>query len=119
MSKPFRERGLVRILALLDSKVWIYFAASLVSAGVLGFSFNLVLAFIQMDVMNAAVSGEFALLRKALILAGVTFITGVPLLIGARYVIALFEKLALTKTRVMTFRKIVDLEISHFDQQHS
>ncbi|MFL7812623.1 MAG: ABC transporter ATP-binding protein [Anaerolineales bacterium] len=119
MAKPFRERELVRILALLESKVWIYFAASLVSAGVLGFSFNLVLAFIQMDVMNAAVSGEFGLLRKALILAGVTFVTGVPLLIGARYVIALFEKLALTKTRVMTFRKIVDLEISHFDQQHS
>ncbi|MFN2112421.1 MAG: ABC transporter ATP-binding protein [Anaerolineales bacterium] len=119
MTKPFRERELVRILALLESKVWIYFAASLVSAGVLGFSFNLVLAFIQMDVMNAAVSGEFGLLRKALILAGVTFVTGVPLLIGARYVIALFEKLALTKTRVMTFRKIVDLEISHFDQQHS
>jgi ATP-binding cassette subfamily B protein len=119
VTKPFRERELVRILALLESKVWIYFAASLVSAGVLGFSFNLVLAFIQMDVMNAAVSGEFGLLRKALILAGVTFVTGVPLLIGARYVIALFEKLALTKTRVMTFRKIVDLEISHFDQQHS
>ena len=119
MAKPFRERELVRILALLESKVWIYFAVSLVSAGVLGFSFNLVLAFIQMDVMNAAVSGEFGLLRKALILAGVTFVTGVPLLIGARYVIALFEKLALTKTRVMTFRKIVDLEISHFDQQHS
>ncbi|MFN2281894.1 MAG: ABC transporter ATP-binding protein [Anaerolineales bacterium] len=119
MTKPFRERELVRILALLESKVWIYFAVSLVSAGVLGFSFNLVLAFIQMDVMNAAVSGEFGLLRKALILAGVTFVTGVPLLIGARYVIALFEKLALTKTRVMTFRKIVDLEISHFDQQHS
>ena len=119
MTKPFRERELVRVLALLESKVWIYFAVSLVSAGVLGFSFNLVLAFIQMDVMNAAVSGEFGLLRKALILAGVTFVTGVPLLIGARYVIALFEKLALTKTRVMTFRKIVDLEISHFDQQHS
>ncbi len=119
MTKPFRERELVRILALLESKVWIYLTASLVNAAVLGFSFNMVLAFIQMDVMNAAVSGEFALLRRALILAGVTFVTGVPLLIGARYVIALFEKQALTKSRVMTFKQIVDLKISHFDQQHS
>lgn len=119
MSKPFRERELVRILSLLKSKVWIYIIAALVSAAVLGFSFNLVLAFIQMDVMNAAVSGQQALLNRAMILAGVTFLTGVPLLIGAHYVLALFEKKTLKETRVNTFQHIVDLPIDNFDQQHS
>lgn len=119
MSKPFRERELVQILSLLGHRVWIYFIATLVSATVLGFSFNLVLAFIKMDVMNAAVNGQQSLLMRALILAGITFLTGVPLLIGAKYVIALFEKKALTEIRVQTFRQIVDLTIDHFDQQHS
>ncbi|MEN8172632.1 MAG: ABC transporter ATP-binding protein [Chloroflexota bacterium] len=119
MPKPTQERELVRVLSLLGSKAWIYFIAVLISASVLGFSFNLVLAFIQMDVMDAAVSGKQALLNRALILALVTFLTGVPMLIGARYVIALFEKKALTSTRVQTFRHIVDLPISNFDQQHS
>ena len=107
MAKPFRERELVRILSLLGPRIWIYFLATLVSAVVLGFSFNLVLAFIQMDVMDAAVSGQQALLNRALILAGVTFVTGVPLLIGAQYVLALFEKKALSETRVKAFQQIV------------
>jgi len=119
LSKPFREREFVQILSLLGHRVWIYFIATLVSATVLGFSFNLVLAFIKMDVMNAAVNGQQSLLMRALILAGITFLTGVPLLIGAKYVIALFEKKALTETRVQTFRQIVDLTIDHFDQRHS
>ncbi len=119
MSKPFRERNLVRVLSLLGPKLWLYFVVALVHAVVLGFSFNLVLAFIQMDVMDAAVSGQQALLNRALVLAAVTFLTGVPLLIGAAYVIALFEKKALTDARVRTFRQIVDLPINNFDKQHS
>lgn len=119
MPKSFRERDLVRVLSLLGTNAWVYFLAALISAVVLGFSFNLVLAFIQMDVMDAAVSGQQALLTRALILAAVTFLTGVPLLIGARYGIALFEKKALTSARVRTFRQIVDLPIWNFDKQHS
>jgi len=119
MSKPFRERELFRILSLLGPRIWIYFIAVLVSAAVLGYSFNLVLAFIQMDVMDAAVSGEQVLLMRALLLAAVTFLTGVPLLIGARYIIAIFEKKALTKARVNTFSHIVNLPIDNFGQVHS
>jgi ABC-type multidrug transport system fused ATPase/permease subunit len=119
MTKPFRERELVRLLDLLGPKIWIYLIAALVSAAVLGFSFNLVLAFLKMDVLDAAVSGQQALLNRALILAGVTFLTGVPLLIGAQYVLALFEKKVLTETRVATFQHIVDLPIDKFNQEHS
>ncbi len=119
MSKPFRERELFRVLSLLGPRIWIYFIFVLIRAVVLGFSFNLVLAFIQMDVMNAAVSGEQALLRRALILAAVTFLTGVPLLIGANYVINVFEKKALTKARINTFSHIVNLPIDKFGMQHS
>jgi ABC-type multidrug transport system fused ATPase/permease subunit len=119
MSKAFEKRDLAPILALLGSNAWIYFVATLINAAVLGFSFNLVLAFIQKDVLDAAVSGQQALLTRGLILAAVTYFTGVPLLIGASYVIALFEKKALTSARLQTFRHIVDLPISHFDQGHS
>ena len=92
MAKPFRERDMIRTLSLMGSGFWIYFTAVLINASVLGFSFNLVLAFIQKDVLDAAVNGQQALLIRALTLAAVTFLTGVPMLIGTRYVIALFEK---------------------------
>lgn len=119
MTKPFRDRDLVRVLSLLGPTVWIYFIAVLISAAVLGFSFNLVLAFIKMNVTDAAINGQQALLWRALIMAAATFLTGVPLLIGSRYVIALFEKKALTRARVQAFHHIVDLPISNFDQHHS
>lgn len=118
-SKPFREHELVRILSLLGPHAWIYFIAALLSAVVLGYSFNMVLAFIQMDVLDAAVKGQQTLLTRAIILAAVTFLTGVPILVGTRYVIAIFEKKVLTSTRIRTFRQIVDLSIGTFDQQHS
>jgi len=119
VSKPFHERDLVRVLSLFRTRVWIYFIAALTNAVVIGFSFNMVLAFIKMDVMDAAVSGDRAFLMRAVILAVVTFLTGLPMLIGARYVIALLEKTALAETRIRVFRQIVDLPIWKFDQQHS
>ena len=79
MLKSFREHDLVRVLSLLGTNAWIYFLAALISAAVLGFSFNMVLAFIQKDVLDAAVSGQQALLTRALVLAAVTFFTGVPM----------------------------------------
>jgi ABC-type multidrug transport system fused ATPase/permease subunit len=72
-----------------------------------------------MDVTNAAVNGQLVLLNRALILAAVTFFTGVPLLVGASYIIAHYEKRALTRARLLTFQQIVDLPISHFDREHS
>jgi len=119
MSTPRPRSELRRVFGLLGVRAWAYFGAVLISAGVLAFSFNMVLAFIKKDVLDAAVAGQQALLTRALVLAAVTFLTGLPLLIGARYVIAYFEKRALTRARVQAFRKVVNLQIQHFDQQHS
>lgn len=114
-----RENDLLQVVSLAGRSAWLYFVAAVVRAGILGFSFNMVLAFIIMDVTNAAVDSQQALLTRALVLAAVTFLTGVPLLIGASYVIALFEKKALTRARLLTFQQIVDLPIEHFDHEHS
>src|SRR4029450_12915552 len=68
---------------------------------------------------DAAVSGQQELLTRGLILAGVTYITGGPLLIGASYLMSLFEKSPLPRALVQTSRQIVALPISHFDKGHS
>ncbi len=119
MSKPIQKEEITRVISLLGKNSWVYFIAALIDAATIGFSFNLVLAFIKMDVLNAAVSGEQSLLTRALTLAGITFFTGVPILIGIRYLMAYFEKKAMTSARVRTFRQIVDLPISKFDKEHS
>ena len=78
MLKSIREREFVRILSLLGPNAWFYFTTVLVRAVVIGYSFNMVIAYIQKDVVDAAVTGEQALLFRSLTLALVTLITGVP-----------------------------------------
>jgi len=119
MSNSIRKSSLGRILDLIRPGAWIYLVAAILRSLILGFSFNLVLAFINKDVMNAAITGNQALLSSALTLAAATFFSGVPLLMGSGYVLALYEKRASTTARVRVFSHIVDLPISRVTQKHS
>ena len=119
MSKPIQKQELADVISLLGKGTWGYFLTALIDAATIGFSFNLVLAFLKMDVLNAAVNGDQSLLARALILAAVTFLTGVPILIATRYIIASYEKKAMTSARVRVFRQLTELPVSKFDTEHS
>mgnify|MGYP002640464320 CR=1 FL=1 len=119
MPKPFQKQELSDVISLLGKGTWGYFLTALIDAATIGFSFNLVLAFLKMDVLNAAVNGDQSLLTRALILAAVTFLTGVPILIATRYIIASYEKKAMTSARVQVFRQLTELPVSKFDTEHS
>ncbi len=119
MLKSFREREFVRVLSLLGSKTWVYFVTVLVRAAVIGYAFNMVLAFIKKNVLDAAVSGQQTLLFHSLTLAVVTLVTGVPLWVGSVFIIAYFEKKAVKTVRMQAFDQIIELPIGHFAQQHS
>ena len=119
MIKSLREREFGRVLSLLGPNAWFYFVTALVRAVVIGYSFNMVIAFIKKDVLDAAVTGQQDLLLRSLTLALVTLVTGVPLWVGAAFIIAHFEKRAVKSVRVQAFDHIVDLPIDNFTQKHS
>jgi len=119
MRSKIQASEFFRVMAFLKSRIWIYLLAVLVNGVVLGFNFNMVMAFIKKDVMDAALAGEQSLLMRAIALATVTFILGTPALIWARYALASTGKRTMTDIRVKFFEHLTKLPISSFDRQHS
>jgi len=119
MLEKTTKNDFIRTISLLGSKIWTYFLAALVSSIVIAYGFNMVLAFIQRNVMDAAYSGQQDLLVKALLLAAITFFVGTPLWMITQYTVASISKKTMTSSRVSMFEQIVKLPVVRFDSQHS
>jgi len=119
MLEKTRNNDFIRTVSLLGSKIWAYLLAAIVSSIVIAYGFNMVLAFIQKNVMDAAVTGEQSLLSQALLLALVTFFAGTPLWLITQYTVASISKNTMTKSRVKMFKQVVNLPMQYFDSQHS
>jgi ABC-type multidrug transport system fused ATPase/permease subunit len=119
MLEKTSKNDFFRTISLLGSKTWTYFLAALVSSIVIAYGFNMVLAFIQRNVMDAAYSGQGDLLVQALILAGITFFVGTPLWMITQYTVASISKKTMTRTRISMFEQLVKLPVDRFDKQHS
>lgn len=119
MLEKTSKNDFIRTISLLGSKIWVYFLAALVSSIVIAYGFNMVLAFIQRNVMDAAYSGQGDLLVRALFLAGITFFVGTPLWMVTQYTVASISKKTMTRSRIRMFEQIVKLPVDRFDSQHS
>lgn len=119
MLEKASKNDFIRTISLLGSKIWTYFLAAVVSSIVIAYGFNMVLAFIQRNVMDAAYSGEGDLLVRALLLAGITFFIGTPLWMLTQYTVAAISKRTMTWSRIRMFEQIVKLPVARFDSQHS
>ena len=111
MPEKARKNDFIHTISLLGSRIWVYFLAAMVSSIVIAYGFNMVLAFIQRNVMDAASSGEQDLLVKALLLAAITFFIGTPLWMITQYTVASISKKTMTRSRIRMFEQIVKLPV--------
>jgi ABC-type multidrug transport system fused ATPase/permease subunit len=119
MLKKVRESDLVRVLSLLGPYKWSYALWMLLATGTIATCFNIVLAFVMKDVLDAAVRGEDVLLTRALYIAGGTLLGGTPLVLFAGYMMNRCVLKTMTALRVRVFSRIVDLPMSQFERGHS
>lgn len=70
-----RQSDFARLLSLLGPYKWTYALWMVLAAGTIATCFNIVLAFVMKDVLDAVVRGENALLMRALFIAGGTLST--------------------------------------------
>ncbi|MEE4193700.1 MAG: ABC transporter ATP-binding protein [Anaerolineae bacterium] len=119
MYKKFENKTFPRTVGLLGSKLIPYLLAAMTTSVVIGYGFNMVLAYISRNVLDASMENNQSLLVRALVLAGVTFFLGTPLWIGAQYLIARITKRSMNDFRVTVFGHIVKLPANSFGQQHS
>lgn len=119
MPENKRPGNFRRMLGLLGKRVWAYVGTVLVDAVVIGYLFNMAVAFIEKDVMDAALNGSQALLGRTLIFAAAIFVIGTPLLLASGYLLGWFSKKVMTRVRIDFFRHIIDLPAGSFEDQHS
>lgn len=111
--------ALARVMRLMGRRLWLYAPAVVLYGATWALCFNVVLAFIFKDVVDAAARGDVTLLRRALVLAAATFLGGTPVLMAAYYVSSVTVKRTLTDLRVRVFHHLADLPLAAFETQHS
>jgi ATP-binding cassette subfamily B protein len=119
MLKKVRESDFVRVLSLLGPYRWSYALWLLLATGTIATCFNIVLAFVMKDVLDAAVRGENVLLMRALFIAGGTLLGGTPLFLFSLYMMKRCVLKTMTAIRVRVFSRIVDLPMRRFERGHS
>ena len=119
MFEEVRRSDFARVLSLLGTRKWAYGLWLLISTGTITTCFNIVLAWIMKDVLDAAVRGEGALLTRALLIAGGTLLGGAPVFLLSLYMMNRCVLKTMTEIRVRVFSRLVDLPMSRFERGHS
>ena len=119
MTKTTTESTFKRTMGLMGNRLPLFLTAALTTSVVIGYGFNMVLAFIARNVMDASMSNDQSLLVRALILAAVTFFAGMPIWLGAQYLTAVLTKKSMNGFRVRLFGHIIKLPAGSFAKHHS
>ncbi len=114
-----RGRTLVRVMRLMGRRFWPYSIGLVTFALTIAVCFNIILAFLMKDVIDAAAQNDAALIRRAVVLALVTFLGGTPLLIGTRYLTAVCIKRTMTELRSRLFNHVTRLPMARLAGRHS
>jgi ATP-binding cassette subfamily B protein len=119
MISRVKQTGFVRVMSLLGRRGWPYALGILTWGVVLAFCFNLVMAFVFKDVLNAALEGDRTLLLRGVVLALGTFILGMPIATLGRYALTMATLRTLTAIRTNLFRAISHLPMCRLEARHS
>jgi ABC-type multidrug transport system fused ATPase/permease subunit len=114
MLRKYKNTTLGRLMGLMGPLLIPNLLCVIIFSVDIAFCFNIVLAFLIRDVMNATAMADQSLLLRALILALVTFFAGTPVLILTNSLSVGYIKRTMTKVRVQLFRKITSLPVSRF-----
>ena len=111
--------GFVRVMSLLGSRFPLYLGGGIVRGLTLAFCFNVVMAFVFKDVLNASMGGDGSLLLRGVVLALGTFVLGMPAVCFGWYGImhAVFWTASTLRQRL--FDRLVRVPLAFLDERHS
>lgn len=115
----FRNHTFARVLSLTGRRFPAYAIGLLVWGSTIAFCFNLVMALVFQDVMNASTAGDAGLLVRGIVLALGTFFLGMPLGSLAQYVHAFTLLRSKTVVRERLFERVVGVPVSRLEGTHS
>jgi ATP-binding cassette subfamily B protein len=114
-----RNHPFLRALSLTGRLFPVYAAGLVLWGTIIAFCFNLVMALVFQDVMNASAAGNSDLLLRGIILALGTFFHGMPIAALAQYChfFSLYRSKTVVRDRL--FGRIVGMPMARLEQGHS
>ena len=119
MMQRIAETRWIRALSLFRQRGWAYAAGVAVWGITLAFCFNIVMAFVFKDVLDASLAGDFSLLLRGVLLSLATFVFGLPLALAGRYAYTLSFLRTLTAIRMRLFSAVSRLPMHRLEERHS
>lgn len=119
MSRTTSASGFVPVMRLLERRLPIYIVGAMMRGLALAYCFNIVMAFVFQDVLNASMSGDSTLLVRGVVFALGTFVLGIPLVCFGWYVLvrAAYWQLAAVRSRL--FARFARAPLGHLERHHS
>jgi ATP-binding cassette subfamily B protein len=117
--RRFRGRLFLRIVALTGRQFPLYAASFVLWGLVVAFCFNLVIALVFQDVMNASTGGDSGLLLRGVALALGTFLLGMPIWCLAQYGFSFALYRSKTGLREGLFERVAGIPLSKIEGVHS
>jgi len=114
-----RRSRFVRVVGLTGREWWKYMLGVVIWGVVLAFCFNIVMALVFRDVLNASLAGDQSLLVRGTIWALATFVFGMPAACLGRHILTRATLRAVTALRARLFAGINRLSISRLGAHHS
>lgn len=119
MSRSTSSSGFVPVMRLLEKRLPAYLVGVLLRGLTLAYCFNLVMAFVFQDVLNASMSGDMTLWTRGVVLALATFVLGTPIVCVGWYVLvrAVYWQLAAVRSRFYT--RLAKAPLDCVERHHS
>ncbi len=113
------NRPFLRALSLTGRQFSTYAVGLVLWGVIIAFCFNLVMALVFQDVMNASTAGDSDLLVRGIVLALGTFLLGMPVAALAQYCHAFSLARSKTIVREKLFGRVVGMPIARLEEGHS
>ncbi|MFD3156888.1 ABC transporter ATP-binding protein [Haloimpatiens sp. FM7330] len=113
------RKEVVKAMSLMKKKVWVYLSAVILDSITDSFCYNIAIAFIMKDMLNAIVYNNKALFIRAMYLGVGTLAVGVLLVPIFKYVWNKVSAETIVEIKEKIFRNLSKLPISYYEKHHS
>lgn len=119
MFKRFKEAELIKVMSFMKMNKWKYTFTMIANASFISICYNIVLAFIMKDVINAITYKNVMLMKRAVYIAGISFTLAFILQPIINYLLKGFVRKTMGEIRLKVFEHVENITVGNFEKHQS
>lgn len=119
MFKRFKEGELIKVMSFMKTHKWKYIFTMIANASFISICYNVVLAFIMKDVINAITYKDVMLMKRAVYIAGISFVSAFILQPIINYLLKGFVRKTMGDIRLKVFKHVEKLTVENLENHQT